>query len=131
MNNEEKLKKLLEIAVENGWKLKTNAISTELNPIIIGQTCIYKNFYFLCYDKNWTSTVIYRSSLNDLVTNWNPNEISFIQALCNKSRELDMLNDGMIGMKDSNYIRNVTHGWSDAITDEKLNFLFKTFKHLL
>lgn len=142
MTNEEKLKKLLEIAVENGWEDEFDFQYT-----LSFDSSIIKNKYIFedCGGKGELH------SLNDLVTNWEEGEVSFIEALCRHSHKhfkgvLEKTEDlvWLEGMdiweqlisswntkKEYYGYRNVDYRYSIRPTSQRLEWLFETFKHLL
>ena len=122
MTNEEKLLKLLQIAVENGWKDEKDFIS---NLDSVDNNFIYVD------DVDFVGTL---HSVNDLVTNFEEGEVSFIEALCKSCN--------MKGYKPifSSEINNTSYSfvahfirqdWIYYPTSQRLDWLFETFKHLL
>lgn len=136
--NEEKLKKLLEVACNNGW----NKITYEIQSIRIKD--YFVQFGTWSGDYHWFS-------LNDLVTNFEPNEISFVEALCKHSDKhfkgvLEKTEDlvwfeGMemweqivtswTTKKEYYGYRNVDYRYSIRPTSQRLEWLYQTFNHLL
>lgn len=133
MNNEEKLLKLLQIAVENGWKNHINLDQTFLNlsNILQLEMIVWTNYGDISY------------SINDLVCNWEKDKVSFIGALCKKidhnnfsnSKKNDYQNYEYIFGKCQTFGRNIVEtvrlSWNLKPTSERLNWLFDTFNHLL
>lgn len=123
MTNEEKLKRLLEVAVENGWKTTDSIISLWLHNE--GYAPILKNKIELLRGN-------YSLSLNDLVTNFEEGELSFIDALCKLpfhvvSDEYKSKGANDIYVPKDRFINE----WHSTPTSERLNVLFNTFNHLL
>ena len=119
MSNEQKLTKLLQIAVENGWEndLYQNHIMKHdltLYPDILQLQHSEEDFEFL-------------TSLNDLVLDWEEGQLSFIKALFKKVisdvEEMDIL-----VYSYTVYFRNQ---WVNLPTSQRLEYLFTTFKYLL
>ena len=115
MTNEEKLSKLIQIAVENGyedckrinWCLANYATIEDLTIVLrIG------------YQKE-------QISLNDLVLDFEKDEMSFIEALYGKK---DILRNDVATATESQMFRC---NWVLKPTSKRLDFLFETFKHLL
>ena len=77
--NEEKILKLLQVAVENGWNNKTKMFHIDLNEntFSIDEGTLLLKQYF-----QWLENI---ESLNDLVCNCKEGEVSFIEALCRES----------------------------------------------
>ncbi len=133
--NEEKLKKLLEVAKTNDW----NKITYEIQSIQIKD-------YFVQFG-TWSGDY-YWFSLNDLVTNFEEGEVSFIEALCKTIYSQTFLPYDYIGlhknpieeqydrvfrMKDSflDFSQQVRLHWIMLPTSQRLPFLFDTFNHLI
>lgn len=128
--NEEKLKKLLEVAIESGWK-DEKELTNSFESIV-------DNIYLYVDDVDFVGTL---HSLNDLVTDFEEGEVSFIEALCKADEDaVSQWNDFVFG-EDSPYVNswiNIVLFWGfDAInkkprpTSQRLDWLFETFKHLL
>jgi hypothetical protein len=135
MTQGEKIKKLLEVAVENGWK----------NDFVKYEDCQYLQHNTSLILENYRGGEDYRQvSLNDLVCNWEEGEISFIEALC----KADEWNIGLYlenNAIQSDYGWIMMNNWEQVIqlwswdnkvqkgrpTSQRLNFLFETFKHLI
>jgi hypothetical protein len=125
--NEEKLKQLLQIACKNGWTpnvMYKAIIADDCDEYEICNNCVCTSTFFTI-----GSVLKGVESLNDLVTNWEVGEVSFIDALCNYS-EMGELYD-TTGMH-----KQIIKGWlfDDKFnlrpTSERLEWLFKIFKHL-
>ena len=113
MTNEINLLKLLKIAVENGCKIENECM---LN--------FYKlNSNLLCFYRDANSNTEY-FSLNDLISNWEKNEISFIDALSKASKDFDITSCAKFPM-------SVRQQWIFKPTSQRLDWLFETFSHLL
>lgn len=128
MTNEQKLLQLLQIAVENGWEDKqdlTNCISD-------GYYTLIPNTLFLFDDNHDVGVTI---SLNDLITNWEKDEVSFLEALCKASNltRIDLKNGrGLITSSfDKQIVPYVREGWNLETTSERLDWLFRIFKNLI
>jgi hypothetical protein len=141
--NEEKLKQLLQIAVENGWipqhKLQEYIIeeyqSFQIFENVVGNHQRYEDYK--------------EFSLNDLISNWERSEISFVEALLNAwfHKQLDetksvafekpiilMDDDGI--KREIYYITHLTPSyirfyWNEKPTSQRLNWLFEIFNYLL
>ena len=128
--NEEKLKKLLEVAKTNGW----NKITYEIQSIQIKDYFVQLGTW--SGDYHWFS-------LNDLVTNFEPNEVSFIEALCETiSNNPNFYYNFINCIKDTNGATSSDLEWYDVVnsvrmkwtlqpTSQRLEWLFSTFNHLL
>lgn len=117
--NEEKLKRLLEIAVQNGWNTKINWISEKSKLSYYTQ----QGGHYTLYSNNGKS---YDFRLNDLVTNWEEGEVSFIESLCKADIEKISL-----FWFEEDLIASVRICWNLKPTSQRLDWLFNTFKHLL
>lgn len=139
--NEEKLLKLLQIAKDNGWDV--DKLPHLAKCAIMFNPTLESNFIV---SKCFTGTYF---SLNDLVTNFKEGEVSFIKALCNYS----VKNFGgfleqqeIVWFKNLELWEQVVISWStkkefsrfekDFVysirpTSQRLDWLFKTFNHLL
>jgi hypothetical protein len=111
MTNKQKLLKLLEIAVDNGWKDKKDLLN-QFESIV-------DNISLYVDDVDFVGTL---HSLNDLVTNWEEDEVSFIEALCEASNLEDVFST------HPNFYRTI---WIEIPTSQRLDWLFETFNHLL
>lgn len=138
--NEEKLRVLLQIAVENGWDDKDDFVGVMDYYEVLTKQC-------LLYDDNHDIGVCY--SLNDLISNWERSEISFVEALLNAwfHKQLDetksvafekpiilMDDDGI--KREIYYITHLTPSyirfyWNEKPTSQRLNWLFEIFNYLL
>jgi hypothetical protein len=138
MTTEEKLKTLLQVAFENGWKIEDECM---LN--------FYKLNKLLCFYRNSGSHTEY-FSISEIVTSFEEDEISFIDALCIASSDYQLpQSDGdgfAIGERskqDSSLIEwsntyKVIYAvewiriqWALTPDSQKLSKLFEIFKHLL
>lgn len=124
--NEEKLKQLLTIAVENGWNPYypfSSIIDNKLKFQIYKPT-LTVDFKEIEFKDDWVEMDL-EYSLNDLVTNWEKGEISFIEALCKNQtwRYLDW--------KQTRKLWDTFEDGEPRPTSERLDWLFDTFKHLL
>ena len=123
MTNEEKLLKLLQVAVENGWK----------NDFVKYEDCQYLQHNTSLILENYRGGEDYRQvSLNDLVCNWEEGEISFIDSLC---RAVSLTNINAIMILETLTIKiaaeRMRSKWCSIPTSQRLDWLFDTFKHLL
>lgn len=146
MTNEEKLKKLLRVASENGWTadyISYNIINNIYDnfsvrtDFIIGRTFLPDN----------PTPVKDFLSLNDLVCNWEEGEVSFIEALCKASKSLsnshynNWINNLYVNINFRFLHQQVEFLWEWEVdidgkidkkpSSQKLDWLFETFKHLL
>lgn len=134
MNNEEKLKRLLGVAVENGWEspLKTPFERCKVTPMNKTELAYKINPDIESYEM-WCFI-----HLNDIVSNWEEGVISFIEALCKASyhnvqsyyfkyKEFRCREDEYIYFSNYDDLRKE---WLKP-TSKRLNWLFGTFKHLL
>lgn len=138
MTNEEKLKKLLEIAVENGWEDEFDFQYT-----LSFDSSIIKNKYIFedCGGKGELH------SLNDLVTNWEEGKISFIEALLKNTEYSVKTFRGNVIENSLDFEDEVTYpcgtdvdfyplhhsirmSWLLKPTSERLDWLLKIFKHI-
>ena len=130
MNNEEKLLKLLQIAVENGWE-----DNNDLTDIIKNNNGEIYPANYIFYQNN--DDHLY--SLNDLVTNFENDKISFIGALCDnktiKTNTNNLIVDEtgtlQVYVPVKNHAQLVQLQWVMQPTSERLEWLLETFKHLL
>lgn len=136
--NEEKLKQLLTIAVENGWKspLKTPFEKCKIKAMRTAPLAYEIDPTFES-DELWIFI-----HLNNLVTNFEEGEVSFIEALCNANIEKigfitnhNLLCDNYGYEYDNGRPINVFEyfriHWTLKPTSERLDWLFETFQHLL
>jgi hypothetical protein len=132
--NEEKLKRLLEVAVENRWKaLSWDCYAVyydeDLDKVIIDETLFYsvssKSLLLHCKGNKF-------SSINDLVTNFEEGELSFIEALCKLPFQVVSEEYKSKGAKDIYVPKDrFINEWHSTPTSERLNVLFNSFNHLL
>jgi hypothetical protein len=145
MTQEDKLLKLLQVAVKNGWT----------------PTCILQEYILEGYGSfeiendstvhNHASYEDYREfSLDQLVNQWEDGEVSFIGALCRTVMWSSFLDCDFIGReiesaKDYdnasivwrlpystlNYQEQVRFIWGNTPSSKRLDELFKIFNHLL
>jgi hypothetical protein len=122
MTNEEKLKRLLQVAVENGWENHIDLDPCFLNLSNISQLKIIV----------WSNYGDINYSLNDLITNWEEGEISFIDSLC---RAVSLTNINAIMILETLNVKiaaeRMRSKWCNIPTSQRLDWLFGTFKHLL
>lgn len=128
--NKEKLIILLQKAVENGF-YKSYCIDQYNNNVSIKS--VSKKWLMIEYETNeW-------ESLNDIVTNFEPDEVSFTEALCLetiKDIKFEGASESYLDVKRTS--KKLIKEWSwdcdlDDIrpTSQRLDWLFETFKHLL
>lgn len=115
MTNEEKLTKLLQIAVDNGWEDKfswyqDHTVKIDNDGITVNNGCVLDDY------------VSY--SLNDLILNWEKDKTSFTDALAKASKDFDTTSCAKFSM-------SVMQSWILQRTSQRLDWLFKTFEHLL
>lgn len=134
MTNEEKLKKLLFQAVENGWEDATNNCHLLLpNCLLLWNECAYED----------SETY----SINDLVSNWEEGKISFIEALLKNTEYSVKTFRGNVIENSLDFEDEVTYpcgtdvdfyplhhsirmSWLLKPTSERLDWLLKIFKHI-
>lgn len=131
MSERNNLMTLLQVAVDNGWSLIENSIYIDDSDTIPYILDIDKNLY--CYYDNAIGERK-RFSMDSVINSHKNYETSFIQALCNANPE------AVKGFRDfyNSAAENIVFLWSftayqgsQRLTDERLEFLFNTFKHLL
>ena len=133
MTNEQKLIKLLQIAAENGWKL-LGIFDKESFEIEIDDTDVV-----IFYEE---SEYVKRINLNDLILNWEEGQIGFIEALCEKNTIVTNTNTVIIDSEPevnlySTYfpVKDITQyyqfEWVSLPTSQRIEYLFRIFKHLL
>jgi len=131
MTNEQKLIKLLQIAVENGWNLfgLFDEESFEIDIDEMDLVILWED-----YTK--------RIAINDLVLDWEEGRICFIDALCKKNSIITNTNIVIINSEPgvdlySTYfpVKNIAQyyqfEWVSLPTSKRLEYLFTIFKHLL
>lgn len=122
MTQEEKLKTLLQVAIVNGYRDKKEIVTIEF---IDGNYIQYINSM---YERR-------KYSINDLVTNWEEGEVSFIEALCNSKFAVVMtFEDYYENHKEFpnlNCSDSIRFSWTLQPTYSRLAFLFDTFDELL
>jgi hypothetical protein len=134
MNNEENLKQLLMVAQTNGWKpygyfidlfqITNDKCLFEI-AVIEDNTVYFRPVWNMSFDEM-------SISLNDLVTNFEPNEVSFIDALIKTPFHIVSDEYKLKGAKDI-YVpkdRFISY-WHSTPTSVRINVLFDTFNHLL
>jgi hypothetical protein len=131
--NEEKLKRLLQVAVENGWSSK------RFEYFI--QTVIDCDFYSFTLNEEEFNIVWSRFSkdfitnLDALIIHFEKGEVSFIEALSKAANltSIDLKNRrGVIYSEfDAEICSYVREGWNLEPTSKRLDWLFQTFNHLL
>ena len=130
--NEEKLRVLLQIAVENGWYDKDDFVGVMDYYEVLTKQC-------LLYDDNHDIGVCY--SLNDLICNWEKSEISFIEALCKDKKSNWGLSNFELSLKEVilyaqetyyyDLSESIRQQWTLQRTSQRLNWLFEIFNYLL
>jgi len=129
MSERNNLMTLLQVAVDNGWSLIENSIYTDDTVPYI--TNINKNLYCTYLDDVARKD---RFSMDSIVNNCEPNEVSFIQALCAANPE------AIKGFRDfhNSAAENIVLLWNftayqgkQRLVYERLTWLFGIFKHLL
>jgi len=140
MTNEDKLKKLLEIAFENSWKSSTNVVYLLFLWLQNNQFIKMEIDVENCIIVNTDSTDFQYVSLNDLVANFEVGEVSFIGALCRdtsihtyflnspENQKLLYLNLLKLNLDIAEIVRIF---WNITPTSERLYILFTAFSHLL
>ena len=113
------LKTLLEIAQNNGWE----KISYEIQSIRIEDHFVQLGTWSGEY--HWFS-------LNDLVTNFEEGKVSFIDALCKTdiNEYIDTFNLYFFN-SETPLAEAIRLGWNIEPTSKRLEWLLKTFNHLL
>lgn len=124
MTNEQKLLKLLQIAVENGWKNELYQIH-----IMKHEFALFSQILQLHHNEENFECLV---SLNDLILDWEYDNLGFISGLLQKTDKdfRDIYLDMMTG-HSGNILTNFHIRWISLPTSQRLNFLFETFKHLL
>ena len=131
--NEEKLKVLLLKAMENGWV--GYIYSKCLNKALCSNNINLYNQPNMLELRNEEGVY----SLNDLVTNWEEGEVSFIEALCETAWDTNLFEEFGVSRpkfsdEENSCIKLLTskirEGWLIP-TSQRLDYLFKTFNHLL
>ena len=125
MTPQEKLLKLFKVAHNEGWVNKTKDYSEHAQQFFWqtakltfnGKTILIKG----SYGKPNDTIKIY--SLNDLILNWEDNEVSFIDCLSKASQKIN----GSIG----SFPNSVRHQWIMLPTSKRIDFLLNTFEHLI
>lgn len=129
MTNEEKLKKLLQIAVENGANLKLPFAYIEKHFDTLNVEIVSCKLYYNNYTNPRKRE---KTSLNDLVTNFEKGEVSFVEALCDKNINQKMnISNLYFYNSELSLVEAVRLEWNLKPTSQRLDWLFETFKHLL
>lgn len=137
MTNEEKLKRLLEVAIENGWE-DTENISIVFNSSHFIRSCeINTRSCLVVYEfaGHTGFSGIHQVSINDLVTNFEKSKTSFIEALCEANLQafanysFPLFPVPKLNSKD--VTTNLMMYWISRPTSQRLEWLFDTFAHLL
>jgi hypothetical protein len=138
MTNEQKLLELLRISVENGYIIEGLKYPSSMMERFWNTATIYIGVNGISIEGNLTDISYSKKhftichSLNDLVTNFEEGEVSFIEALCNASKHIDNFKVDNI-CREHNITRDfaVRYQWVFTPTSYRLDFLFDTFSHLL
>lgn len=131
MTKEEKFKKLLDIAVNNGFDI-------EGLPHLL-KCCLEYSFKLTEFNQIESLPLSCSSSLNDLIIDFEDDKISFIDALCDnktiKTNPNNLIVDNtgtlQIYVPAKNHAQLVQFQWIMEPTSKRLDWLFETFKHLL
>jgi hypothetical protein len=116
--NEQKLSRLLSLARKNGYKGYNYFFSSrEYKPKIDVKKCEISWEQPSGYDDIYIII-----PLNDVVTNFEEDEVSFIEGLCKASKLEDVIST------HPQFYRTI---WIEKPTSQRLYWLFETFKHLL
>lgn len=126
MTNEQKLTKLLQIAVENGWQ---NPIDEKyLRRIEVNTSNLILEVFYK-YDN-----LIEYLSINDLILNWEESQISFINAIEEGFYKYHTEHSDAVLMVEypyKSFSQQFRTQWVNLPTSQRLEYLFTTFKHLL
>lgn len=143
MTQEEKLFKLLQVAVKNGFEFdvlkypKLMLFAKLLNGTCKLEHTVIKNTDVWYWYSPSLSQFMFEGCLDYLVNLWEENEISFIESLCKTiihcpyydiigNDEFEPRNIQKLQEADSYRIE-----WTLKPTSQRLNWLFETFNHLL
>lgn len=85
-----------------------------------------KNSYIIIFEH--TAKYI---SINDLVTNWEKDEVSFIEALCKEDNSLSSYRRQDLQWKIVRKLWDTFEDGEPRPTSQRLEWLFNTFSHLL
>lgn len=146
--NEQKLLQLLKIAVENGFDFKEKC-GYLINSNLTNEE-LFKNHKLTSGDNmkvylGTEYTLVASFNIDYLVCWFEPNEVSFIEALCNADEYAIsfIVNKQAIQEKDNSWLMSEYYeqlillwSWDNELkrirpTSERLDWLFKTFSHLL
>ena len=112
MTSEQKLVKLLQIAIENGWTYNPNFLNASSEYKLSTEECVIYD----CYCDPW---LMY--SINDIVLNYEEGEISFFKALGKSNLTKYWLD----------YTEHLRFEWTKLPTSKRLEWLFEIYKHLI
>lgn len=123
MRNEEKLIQLFTIAEKNGWKIPEDvqnaAVGWSFDIDVDVKTASYS------FQSNYGE---YELSINDLIVNWEEDEVSFLDALC----KVPIGSDSKYGFNYYPDKEKIVDRWTRKPTNLRLEqVLFEEFKHLL
>jgi len=126
MKNEQKLNKLLQIAVENGWQ---NLIDEKyLRRIEVKESNLILEVFYK-YDN-----LIEYLSINDLILNWEESQISFIDAIEEGFYKYHTEHSDAVLMVEypyKSFSQQFRTQWVNLPTSQRLEYLLRIFKHLL
>lgn len=142
MTSEQKIAKLFQVAVENGWKAEGDLIPATAFGYYVLAT---DNVRLLYVNRDINNDI----SLNDIVTNWEGGEVSFIEALCKPTEYVYNVNGKTYvenKLKFDHEIAYLYNGndqdflplavsirlhWLLQPLSKRLEWLFETFSHLI
>lgn len=115
MTDKDKLKKLLQIAIDNGYKAHEDISKVWINRGSDKLFMLQELLIFHYPNRSY--------SVNDIVLNWG-SDISFLDALFTAAK----IKTPVVREKAAYFFRQE---WVDKPTDKRLDFLFIEFSHLL
>lgn len=126
MTNEGKFLKLLRIAKKNGFKEAKYYIDALENGEVNEKFCQIEEHQIITKNQ-WKMY-----SINDIVANFEPNKVSFIEALCtetlrNEKKSLLILSTLNVELAT----QRMRSKWVLQPTSERLSWLFDVFNHLI
>lgn len=132
MSNEEKLKKLLEVAVENGFDL--DSLPSHFNVWLNSPQSAHltdrgrTRIELINHTILVLGTITY--SIDKLISDWEIDEVSFIDALCSVPFAENKYDNSAHSAHFYPNKKLIIKEWNETPTSLRLDVLFKAFRHL-
>jgi hypothetical protein len=132
MTNENKLKQLLIIATNNGWKSELSKPYDTCEVVLVEEKKLRYRIITTQNIGKYNYQGLYPLYLDQLIGNSYPEEIGFIEGLCNAHNMIE--NYAVDSDCYNTYLDlhvNIIKDFFIQKDSNKLEFLFETFNHLL